>query len=37
MKINIKDFCLAEGKKVKLDKWPAFYHSKKKYKELLEE
>jgi len=40
MKINIKDFRVAEGKKVKLDKWPTrvkpVYKSKKKYKELLE-
>ena len=40
MKINIKDFCVPAGKKVKLDRWPTrvkpVYKSKKKYKELLE-
>jgi PPK2 family polyphosphate:nucleotide phosphotransferase len=40
MKINIKDFRVAAGKKVKLDKWPTrvkpVYRSKKKYKEHLE-
>ncbi len=40
MKINIKDFRVADGKKVKLDKWPTqvkpVYKSKKQYKALLE-
>lgn len=40
MKINIKDFRVAAGKKVKLDKWPTlvkpFYDSKKKYRALLD-
>jgi len=39
MKIKIKDFRVAAGKKVKLDKWPTqvkpVYRSKKKYEELL--
>ena len=39
MKINIKDFRVPQGKKVKLDKWPTrvkpVYKSKKEYKELL--
>jgi PPK2 family polyphosphate:nucleotide phosphotransferase len=39
MKINIKDFRIPAGKKVKLDKWPTLvkpvYQSKKEYKELL--
>lgn len=39
MKINIKDFRVPEGKKVKLDKWPTqvkpVYKSKKEYKKLL--
>ena len=39
MKINIKDFRVPQGKKVKLDKWPTqvkpVYQSKKEYKELL--
>ncbi len=39
MKINTKDFRVAEGKKVKLDKWPTrvkpVYKSKKEYKALL--
>jgi PPK2 family polyphosphate:nucleotide phosphotransferase len=39
MKINIKNFRVAEGKKVKLDKWSTLvkpvYKSKKKYEELL--
>ena len=39
MKINIKDFRVPAGKKVKLEKWPTLvkpvYHSKKKYEELL--
>jgi PPK2 family polyphosphate:nucleotide phosphotransferase len=41
MKINVKDFQVPEGEKVKLDKWPTFvepvYKSKKKYHKLLEE
>jgi PPK2 family polyphosphate:nucleotide phosphotransferase len=40
MKINIKDFRVAAGKKVKLDKWPTqvkpVYKSKKQYKKFLE-
>jgi len=40
MKINIKDFRVPAGKKVKLDRWPTrvkpVYKSKKKYRELLE-
>ena len=40
MKINIKDFLVSEGKKVKLEKWPTqvkpLYHSKEIYKELLD-
>ncbi|HUV99735.1 MAG TPA: ADP-polyphosphate phosphotransferase [Gallionella sp.] len=40
MKIDIKDFCVPAGKKVKLDKWPTqvkpVYKSKKQYKALLE-
>ena len=40
MKINIKDFRVPQGKKVKLDKWPTqvkpVYQSKKEYRELLE-
>jgi len=40
MKINIKDFRVAAGKKVKLDKWPTrvepAYKSKKQYKAMLE-
>jgi PPK2 family polyphosphate:nucleotide phosphotransferase len=40
MKINTKDFRVAAGKKVKLDKWPTqvkpVYKSKKQYKALLE-
>ena len=39
MKINIKDFRVAPGKQVKLDKWPTrvepVYKSKKEYRELL--
>ena len=39
MKIDIKDFCVPAGKKVKLDKWPTHvkpvYKSKKQYKALL--
>ncbi|MCG6934115.1 MAG: polyphosphate kinase 2 family protein [Gallionella sp.] len=41
MKIDIKDFRVAQGKKVNLDKWPTrvkpVYRSKKKYRELLKE
>jgi len=41
MKINIKDFRVQEGEKVKLEKWPTevkkVYSSKKKYHKLLEE
>jgi PPK2 family polyphosphate:nucleotide phosphotransferase len=41
MKINIKDFCVPQGKKVKLDNWPTqvkpVYKSKKEYKALLAE
>ncbi len=40
MKINIRDFRVAQGKQVKLDKWPTrvkpVYKSKKEYKALLE-
>jgi PPK2 family polyphosphate:nucleotide phosphotransferase len=40
MKVDIKDFRVAQGKKVKLDKWPTqvkpVYKSKKEYKALLE-
>ena len=40
MKINIKDFRVAQGKQVKLDKWPTrvkpVYKSEKQYKALLE-
>ena len=40
MKINIKDFCVPQGKRVKLEKWPTrvkpAYKSKKKYRELLD-
>ena len=39
MKINIKDFCVPQGKKVNLEKWPTLvkpvYQSKKMYRELL--
>jgi PPK2 family polyphosphate:nucleotide phosphotransferase len=39
MKMNIKDFRVAEGSKVKLDKWPTLvepvYKSKKEYRKLL--
>ena len=39
MKIDIKDFRVEQGKKVKLEKWPTLvkpvYESKKAYKELL--
>jgi PPK2 family polyphosphate:nucleotide phosphotransferase len=41
MKINVKDFRVPEGAKVKLEKWPTLvepvYKSKKKYHKLLEE
>ena len=41
MKINSRDFLVAEGKKIKLDKWPTLvkpvYHSKEQYQQLLEE
>ena len=41
MKINVKDFRVPEGEKVKLEKWPTLvepvYKSKKKYHKLLEE
>ncbi|WP_158814514.1 ADP-polyphosphate phosphotransferase [Methylocapsa sp. S129] len=41
MKINSKDFCVAEGHKVDLKKWPTavdpFYGSKEEYQELLGE
>lgn len=40
MRINIKDFRVAQGKEVKLGKWPTkvkpVYKSKKKYKQILE-
>lgn len=40
MKINVKDFLVPEGDKVKLDKWPTLvepvYPSKKRYHKLLE-
>jgi PPK2 family polyphosphate:nucleotide phosphotransferase len=40
MKINIKDFRVPVGEKVKLQKWPTLvepvYQSKKEYKEILE-
>lgn len=40
MKINIKEFRVQAGKKVKLEKWPTLvkplYQSKKEYKEILE-
>ena len=39
MKINIKDFRVPQGKKVKLDKWPTLvkpvYKSKKQYRDML--
>uniref|UniRef100_E6QVY4 Putative polyphosphate kinase n=1 Tax=mine drainage metagenome TaxID=410659 RepID=E6QVY4_9ZZZZ len=39
MKIDIKDFRVPQGKKVKLEKWPTLvkpiYQSKKQYRELL--
>jgi PPK2 family polyphosphate:nucleotide phosphotransferase len=41
MKLNTKMFCVREGEKVNLKKWPtrvhAFYHSKQNYKEMLDE
>lgn len=41
MNINVKDFRVPEGEKVKLDKWPTrvepVYKSKKKYHKILEE
>jgi len=41
MKIYSKDFCVQEGKRVKLRKWPTLvkpvYHSKQQYQKLLEE
>jgi len=41
MKINIKNFLVQEGKKVKLEKWPTevkkVYSSKKKYHKILKE
>jgi PPK2 family polyphosphate:nucleotide phosphotransferase len=41
MKLDIKDFRVAAGKTVKLDKWPTLvepvYKSKKQYRELLEQ
>ncbi|MFA6920451.1 MAG: ADP-polyphosphate phosphotransferase [Gallionella sp.] len=41
MKINVKDFQVPEGEKVKLEKWPTLvdpvYKSKKKYHKILEE
>ncbi|MGZ8901087.1 MAG: polyphosphate kinase 2 family protein, partial [Limisphaerales bacterium] len=41
MKINVQDFRVQEGEKVKLEKWPTLvepvYKSKKKYHKLLEE
>jgi len=41
MKINLKDFCVPEGKKVSLKKWPTLvkpvYKSKKKYRKLLDD
>jgi len=40
MKIRSKDFCVEEGKKVELNKWPTrvkpVYESKEEYQELLE-
>jgi PPK2 family polyphosphate:nucleotide phosphotransferase len=40
MKIDIKDFRVPQGKKVKLDKWPTqvkpVYKSKKQYQEMLD-
>jgi PPK2 family polyphosphate:nucleotide phosphotransferase len=39
MKIDVKDFCVREGKRVRLEKWATgirpFYRSKKHYEELL--
>lgn len=41
MNINVKDFQVPEGEKVKLDKWPTrvepVYNSKKQYHKILEE
>ena len=41
MKINVSDFQVKEGEKVKLDQWPTLvepvYKSKKKYHKILEE
>jgi PPK2 family polyphosphate:nucleotide phosphotransferase len=41
MKLHIKTFCVREGEKVNLKKWPTrvhpFYHSKQQYKEMLDE
>jgi PPK2 family polyphosphate:nucleotide phosphotransferase len=41
MKINVKDFRVQEGEKVKLEKWPTLvepvYKSKKNYHKMLEE
>ena len=41
MKIKFKDYCVREGEKVKLKKWPTkvkpVYKSKEEYQELLEE
>lgn len=41
MKIHSKDFCVPEGEKVNLKKWPTLvqtvYRSKEQYRELLEE
>jgi PPK2 family polyphosphate:nucleotide phosphotransferase len=41
MKINTKEFCVAEGAQVKLRKWPTnvapMYASKQQYKKLLEQ
>ena len=41
MKINSEDFCVQEGKKVKLKKWPTVvkpvYQSKEQYQKLLAE
>jgi PPK2 family polyphosphate:nucleotide phosphotransferase len=41
MKIDIKDFCVKEGRNVQLKKWPArvapYYSSQKEYKKMLTE
>jgi hypothetical protein len=41
MRINPKDFCVREGHKVDLKKWPTkvnpAYKSKEQYKKLLED